>query len=304
MTYNIIALTILHILISLIYLAFMLKRKSLQQSVYRFVVVLFLPGLGILFFILSGIFSRVVKGSENIENSYQKYVRDDSHIEYVHKIDFNKEVNIVPLSDSLTLSTVQQRRAFLVDLLKKDYSRYIKVLRRAVSNEDSETSHYAGAALMEIKKQFEGLLYEKNRQYESDRANIKKLRENIETIKKYINSGLPDEVEKKEFSINLSFLLEKYLEKDRYRKQFFTDKINLDLELGNIKEAERTCKEFYRYFSHDQAPYFMLLKFFFSTNNIKSLRKVIGHIKKKKFNLSEKNRQLLYFWERQTGIVL
>lgn len=298
--YNIMALIILHLFTCLIYFAFVLHRKNLQQSIYRFMVVLFLPVLGFMYFIISGIFEKVIKESENIEKSYQEYVKDSSQKEYVQGIDYAKEVNTVPLSDSLTLGTIQQRRSFLVSLLKKDYTRYIKVLQRAVSNEDSETSHYAGAALMEIKKQFEELLRETDRKYHNDKGNIRALKNNIETIKKYLNSGLPDEIEKREFSINLSYLLEKYLEKDHGRKQYFIEKINLDLELGNIKEAETSTKIFYRHFPQDQAPYFMLLKFFFKTNNIKSIKKVLGYIKKKKLNLSEKNRQILDYWERQT----
>jgi hypothetical protein len=298
MIFNIATLAILHLFISLIFFAFTLHRKSLQQSIYRFIVVFFLPGLGLLFFLFSGMLGKIIRETENIEESYQEYIKDSEQVAYVQKIDFSRELNTVPLSDSLSLGTIEQRRAFLVDLLKKDYTRYISVLQRAVSNEDSETSHYAGAALMEIKRQFEELLREKDSKYSGDKKNINALKDNIETIKKYLDSGLPDEVEKQEYSLNLSYMLENYLEKDRLNKRYFTEKINLDLELGNLKEAEKFSKDFCRLFKDDQEPYFMLLKFFFNTNNIKSIKKVIKYIKDKQFNLDEKNRQLLDYWER------
>jgi len=304
MIFNITALAVLHLFICLIYLAFTLHRKSLQQSIYRFVVVLFLPGLGPLFFLISGILGKFLRETENIEDSYQEYVKDIKQVDYVQGIDLSRELNTVPLSDSLTLGTIEQRRAFLVDLLKKDYTRYISVLQKAVSNEDSETSHYAGAALMEIKRQFEELLREKDRKYSGDKDNLIALKNNIETIKKYLNSGLPDEVEKKEYSASLSYMLEKYLEKDHLNKRYFIDKINLDLQLGNLKEAEEFSREFCRFFKEDQEPYFMLLKFFFNTNNIKSIKKVLKYIKDRQFNLNEKNRQLLDYWERNTEGVL
>ena len=303
MAYNIISLLIVHLFISLIYFAFILHRKSFQQSVYRLIVVFFFPIAGLLFFLVSGIFGIVFKDTGNIEESYQEYVKDNSQVDYVQDIDFSKEINTIPLSDSLTLGTVKQRRAFLVDLLKKDYMRYIRVLQKAVSNEDSETSHYAGAALMEIKKQFEELLREKDRQYSRDKENIKAMQENIGIIKKYLSSGLPDEVEKKEFSINLSYMLEQYLKKDHSCKQYFMDKINLDLELGNNKEAEEYSRDFCRYFKDDQEPYFMLLKFFFHTNNLRSMRKVVSYIRERQFRLDTRNRQLLDYWERRTGVV-
>jgi len=298
MTYSIAAFMFVHILISLIYFAFILYRKNLQQSIFRFIVVLLLPGPGIIFFILSGLLNRVLKETENIENTYQEYIQDKDHINYVEGIDFQSEINTVPLGDSLTMGTRQQRRLFLLQLLKKDYSRYIKVLQKAVGNEDSETSHYAGAALIEIKKQFEQLIHSADEEYKNNSSDISAIRKNIDTIKKYINSGLSDEIERKEFAISLSYLLEKYLEKDQARKQYFIDKIKLDLDLKNYDYAEEYCKKFCHYFPEEQEAYFMLLKFFYSTHNLRSLKKVSDFIKNKQFNLNKRNKQMQDYWER------
>ncbi|MCD4670408.1 MAG: hypothetical protein K8S14_08175 [Actinomycetia bacterium] len=298
MVYNITIFISVHILICLIYSAFILYRENLQQSIFRFAVIFLLPVLGPIFFLLAGLFSRILKETENVEKTYQEYVKGDGHINYVEVIDFQKEINIIPLNDSLILGTRHQRRLFLADLLKKDYSRYIKVLQRAVSDEDSETSHYAGAALIEIKKQFEELIYSADEEYKKHSSDIGTIRKNINTIKKYLNSGLPDEIEKKEFTISLSHLLEKYLAKDHTRKKYFIDKISLDLKLKNYKDAEKYCKSFCRYFPDEQKPYFMLLKFFYSTSNLKTLKEISGLIKDKQFNLSEENKQILDYWER------
>lgn len=298
MTYNIATFIFIHILISLIYFAFILYRKDLQQSIFRFIVVLLLPVAGIIFFMLAGLLNRILKETEDIENTYQEYIKDKDYIHYVEDIDFQREINILPLGDSLILGTRQQRRLFLVQLLKKDYSRYIKGLQKAVNNEDSEISHYAGAALIEIKKQFEKLIHSADEEYKKNSNDVSAIKNNIDTIKKYINSGLSDEIEKKEFAISLSRLLEKYLEKDQSAKQYFMDKIKLDLELENYDYAEEYCKKFCRYFPDEQEAYFMLLKFFYSTHNLKSLKKVSNFINNKQFNLSKRNRQMLDYWER------
>ncbi len=246
----------------------------------------------------------MVKDTENIEQSYQDYIRDCKQAEYVEEVDLARELNTVPLSDSLTVGTVQQRRAFLAGLLKKDYTRYISVLKRAVTNEDSETSHYAGAALMEIKRQFEEHLREKEGKYSRDKEDMAALKDNIETIKKYLNSGLPDEIEKQEYTVKLSYMLEKYLEKDHYHKKYYIDKIDLDLELGNIREAKKYSRIFYHFYRDEPEPYFMLLKFFFHTRNIRSIRKVLQYIRESQFSLDEKHRQLLDYWERNSEGVL
>jgi len=303
MNYDTILLLIVHLFICFAYFIFTLRSKNMQQSIYRLVVVFFLPVAGVLFFIVSGIFGRMLKETDNIEDNYEKYVKDDKQISYIQKIDFDNELNTIPLSDSLTLSNIKQRRSFLISLLKKDYTRYLKVLQKAVCNIDSETSHYACSALMEIKKQFEELLREKNKQYTENEGNKLLLMDYIDTVKKYLESGLPDQVERREISINLSYLLEKYLEKDHSSKQYYHDKINVDLELGNYNEAEKYGKYYTKYFFDDYEPYFELMKFFYETNNIKSIKKVLDVIKARKFNLDDGHRQLFDYWERQTESV-
>jgi len=296
--YGIYAIFLVHLLISLAYFAFILCRKTLQQSMFRFTMVFLLPVLGLLFFIISGLLDRVFREKQNVEESYQKYIKDQEQIDYIGDIDFKREINTIPISDSLTMGSLQERRAFLVDLFKKDYTRYIKVLQKAVFNEDPETSHYAGAALMEIKKQFETLLRNSNKVYEKNKKDISAIRDYIDTVNKYLNSGLPDSIDKQEFGITLSYLLEKYLEKDHTIKQYYIDKINIDLRLGNRKDAEDFAKIFCNYFPTDEGPYFMLLKYFYCTNNYKSLIKVVKFIKKRFFNISGNNKEILKYWER------
>lgn len=299
--YGIYAIFLVHLLISLIYFTFTLRKNTLQQSVFRFTIVFLVPVLGLLFFMISGLFNRVFKEKQNVEESYQKYIKDKEQVDYIEDIDFKREINTIPFSDSLTLGSQQERRDFLVNLLKKDYTRYIKVLQKAVENEDSETSHYAGAALMEIKKQFEIMLRNSNNAYEENKKDIFAIKKYIDAIKKYLNSGLPDNIDKQEFRVTLSYLLEKYLGRDRTIKQYYIDKINIDLKLGNIKDAEDFTKRFCDLFPSDEEPYFMLLKYFYSTNNYRSIIKVVKFIKKRFSSISDNNKEIFKYWERFTS---
>ena len=40
----------------------------------------------------------------------------------------------------------------MIDVLKEDTMQYMEVIKTAVLNEDTETSHYAVSAVMEIKR--------------------------------------------------------------------------------------------------------------------------------------------------------
>ena len=295
MLYNIL---VAHLLISLIYFGVILKRSGFQESIYKFIVVFLLPGFGLIFFLLTWLFGKIARDTENIVESYEKSIKEEGYVEYVKEIDLEKEINIIPVQDSLSLGSFKDRRTNLIDLLKKDYSKHIAVLQKAIKNEDTETSHYAGAALMEIKKQFDLMLHSANQKFEANKNDISSAIEYIEVIKKYLNSNLPDEVDSREYYLNLSFLLEKLLSKKHDEKQLFIDKISIEIRLNNYDNAEIFSKKFGYFFPNDIEPSMMFLRLFYATNNYKSLLKVIDSLKKFDTKISGKDQDIINFWKR------
>ena len=152
---SILTILVIHFAICIIYFAINIKFKGLQDSIYRFIVVFMLPVVGFLFFIVTAISGKFAKNTDNILESYLKYIQDKKHVYYEENIDFEKGINTIPFQDSLYFSDNKDKRAYLIYILKKDFIKHIKGLQKAIESDDSETSHYAAAALMEIKKHFE-----------------------------------------------------------------------------------------------------------------------------------------------------
>jgi len=139
--------------------------------------------------------NRFAKGSDSIVKSYLDYIKDKNRVDYIEGIDFEKEINIVPLEDSLIFNEDKIKRSYLIHILKKDFVSHIKGLKKALENDDTETSHYAAAALMEIKNQFELMIQSAGKRYERDKDDVSVLQEYIDILKKYLNSDVPDKVD-------------------------------------------------------------------------------------------------------------
>ena len=232
-------------MICLIYFAVNLKFKGLQDSFYKLFIIFFLPAAGLLFFAVSAILNKIPNRSDSIVDSYLKYIREQKHIYYEEAMDFEKEINTVPLEDSLNFSDNKSKRAYLIYILKKDFVSHIKGLQKAIKSQDTETSHYAASALMEIKKQFEILLATTGENYKNNKDDISAIQEYVNTLKKYLKSGLADKVDYynylEKYSATLSELLSRHITNEVY----FVDKINCDLELRDYKSAEDFCKKFF-----------------------------------------------------------
>ena len=235
-----------HIIISIAFFIFTIKPRGFQESIFRFVIVFFLPVLGIFYFIITSIINRVVKSSGDNIKEYIDYIEDLSHIHHVKKIDFEKEINVIPAEDSLKFNENKTRRSYIIYILKKDFIKHIDSLKKALENEDSETAHYAAAALMDIKNQFEDMLTSAKKKHEKNSHDIKDLQEYINILKKYIKSGLLERFSYIEHMRLYSSLLGKLLSVYKESKSYFKDKINTDIKLKNFMEAKKYCQIFER----------------------------------------------------------
>jgi tetratricopeptide (TPR) repeat protein len=290
-------LVVIHSVICLIYFAVNLKFKGLQDSFYKFFIVFFLPAAGLLFFIVSAILSRIPKRSDSIVDNYLKYISEKEHIYYEEAIDFEKEINTVPMEDSLSFSDNKSKRAYLIYILKKDFASHIKGLQKAIRSRDSETSHYAASALVEIKKQFEILLTSAHEKYKNNRDDINAIQEYVNILKKYLKSGLTDKADYYNYLEKYSAVLTELLSRHLTNEIYFIDKINCDLELGDYKSAEDFSKRFFEYFPNSEKPYLALLKFYYLSRDVKSFTCVAKILKSKKIGLTDYGESVIKFWE-------
>lgn len=295
---RILIILIIHFVICIIYFSINIKFRGLQDSFYRFVVVFMLPVIGFLFFIVTAISGKFAKNTDNILENYLKYIKDKKHVYYEENIDFEKEINTIPFQDSLYFSDNKDKRAYLIYILKKDFVKHIKGLLKAIESDDSETSHYAAAALMEIKKYFEILIQNASENYYKNSDDINSMIEYANVLKKYLKSGIADKVDYREYLDKYSMVLEKLLLKYHENENYFSEKISTDIELGNFESANEFCKKFFEYFPNNEKPYLVLLKLYHAVRDFRSFEKTLGELKNRKITLTEYANDMIRFWEK------
>jgi len=291
-------LLVIHCLVCIVFFAVNLKIGGFQDSIYKLVVVFFLPVFGILFFIISGVLNKSVKRQKKSIRDYLKYIHDRSHIYHEEALDFESEINTVPLKDTLEFKDNKAKRAYLIYILKKDFSRYIKGLKLAIKSNDSETSHYAAAALLEIKKQFELLIQSSSDKYNEDKDNLKYMLDYIDVLKKYLKSAVADRVDYFDYLGKYSDALKKMLLKYKADDEiYWVDKISADIELGDYESALEFCRLFKKQFPNSEKPYLSLMKLFYAVKDYRIFKKILDELKRRKIGLTEQGEKIIKFWE-------
>lgn len=107
-------------------------------------------------------------------------------------VEVEKELDVIPVEEALVMNEHADRRKVMIDLLKLDAMQHIDLLQKAVSNEDSETSHYAVSAIVEVKRNLTLAMQRLSVQYEADKSNLDVLRAYAEVVDGYARSGFLD----------------------------------------------------------------------------------------------------------------
>ena len=238
-------LAVLHILLSFMY-AYdcYMEREHLEEAVFRGIICLVMPVFGYLFFWLLDYFVRrnSEEGMRNLYLGNQKAVDDFSLLRPIEK---QEEINKVPVLEALAADDYRYRRKIIMDTLKdEDIISYLPVLKRALENEDTETSHYASAVIMDAQKRAHEYLTEKEAAFEADPDDREVLEAFEQELFKVLFGDVFDERNTRKYFSVYQMVSDRLWKLEDRKDAYFHNRFLVDLELGDIGHASQTCEAF------------------------------------------------------------
>jgi len=291
----------LYVLLSLILLWFF-NRNHNQTLLIKLVVVACVPLFGWLFPIVW-----IKKPLQQSEQQFAEYIDSQQQEHKVRRIGvFNKlekqrELDIVPIEDALVVSQHRERRQALIDILKQDTIQYIEVLQRAISNEDTETSHYAVSAIMELKRKLLMSLQELEVRYEQEHSDARVSKSYIEVLAVYLKSGFLDERTKRKYQYTYLSVLAYYLQNHGKEEWILSAKFDIEIELGIFADAEVTAQQYVEYFPLSEQAHMSVLKYYFVIRSQQKLEQALNRLKSSPIRLSNEGLTTVRFWSKGVG---
>lgn len=121
-------------------------KAARKENVGMAVFFLFLPGLGYVIYFLPRLIHRLTGRESYDRDSLVKRFQIEQAAEHP---DVERALGVVPVEDAMAVSGTAEKRALLLNQLKKDVGENYKTLLAAENDEDSESAHYVAAAKME-----------------------------------------------------------------------------------------------------------------------------------------------------------
>ncbi|MDO3411582.1 hypothetical protein QWJ34_17595 [Saccharibacillus sp. CPCC 101409] len=207
-----------------------------------------------------------------------------------------REVNIVPLEEALLIGDLASRRRTMIELLNGDATRNLETIKLAVSNEDTETSHYAVSALVEIKRKLNRSLQELSVQYEFSRQDPVFLKNYAGVLHDYIRSGFLDDDTMQRLRFDLAGVLQLRIEADPGSFDAYEEKVAAELELHNYAAAETAARIFAERFPGREEPYLLLLNLYYSMRAPALFQETLLSLKRSDTRLTSRGLKSVRFW--------
>jgi UDP-glucuronate decarboxylase len=283
-------------IVATLYVVITSKKHTLSESITRLIILLLLPLAGALLLA----FSAWARGRHSKE-AFDPHMDENespqiASLGIYKRIDMKKEMNIVPIEEALLLNDTTTKRRILIDALKNDSIQHLGILQKALENEDTETSHYAATAVMEIKRK---LTLEKQKlsiKYEENKFDLETLIPYAKVLKSFIQSGLLDDrtlvKTKHTYSQVLESLLVVYPDEEIY----FVEKINIDLAIGNVDKARVMCKTFHIAHPNSETPYIVSMQMHYTLKNNRLFQESLNDLKNSPIRLSNNALNIVRFW--------
>ncbi|WP_277586476.1 hypothetical protein [Psychrobacillus antarcticus] len=292
---------LLYLAISGIILIF-ISNKSWKEWLLKMTIVSFLPGVGWLFPVFLSKAWITNRGA--LFSEYMKQQEENIDVELLKtftKVNKEKELNIIPIEDALLVNDYMTRRRVMIDVLKEDTMQYIEVIKSAVLNEDTETSHYAVSAIMEAKRKLSISLQEISVKFDQHKENNQVAKTYAEVLKKYIKSGFLDNQTLRRYKYTYIQTLHQIIINGAEDMEVFEEKFKTEMEMKEYIQAEQTCQQYLSKYPDEENAYLNLMDLYYTTRSITNMLKVLEDLKKSSIRLSNQALSIVRYWSGGLG---
>jgi hypothetical protein len=230
--------------------------------------------------------------------------------------------NVLPIEDVLESGAPVQRRSLLLSVLHEGPESFVRPLRLAGVNDDTEVVHYAVTALVELRSEFTQRISRMEKLYQQHPNSPKVIEDFADLDQEYLESGIPDSSERMERLAHCRSMLDKLLNYIAWQEtgsskmtssagevgktgyyQAQSRKVRLLKRLGNIcllqndaRGAEEAGQRLLKERPESEDGYMLILRARAAVHDDKGIADLISTVRNSGIYLSPAAREQLAFW--------
>ncbi|MFN8382605.1 MAG: hypothetical protein U0V02_11725 [Anaerolineales bacterium] len=212
---------------------------------------------------------------------------------------FHENGDIVPLEEAILINDVKVRRRFMLETLYTDPLKYLDILNIAKYNDDVETSHYATTTISKAQKDFQLSIQKLAVAVENNPDDSSTLDEYIDTLEKYIESGLLELHLLKNLRIVYSKVLDQKLEKAKNDRNIIIKKLRNCIELAEFNSAFEIGDYLILNWPTDERSWIESIRVCVNGRDGNKLQEIISSMRNQKINWTRDGKEQVKIWTEE-----
>lgn len=203
--------------------------------------------------------------------------------------DMDEEINLVPMEEAIMIDDKENLRQLLLTVLRGDVSKSISAVSKALNSSDSEASHYAASAIMDIMNDFQNTLQKFHAQLEANPDDREVNQLFIEYLIKMLNANFLSDLEIKTYVYMLQSNCETVYQKDPtiLHPEYYTSVVNLLMRIGDIQTASQWVGRLQQNYPDNMEMYRCALHFYFDIKDKNSFFHYLNQLKKSDISIDK-----------------
>ena len=253
-------------------------QNSFAKYALQSVFILLCPIVAPVFLLLGNILYRLIFRTE-IDLAAITFSKE--RVNVIELPDMEEEINLVPMEEAVLIEDKENLRHLLLNVLRGDITKSIHAVTKALNSSDSEASHYAASAIMDIIAEFQRNTLKFQSQLENDPNDAEVNALFIDYLDNMLHSGIFSEMELKTYTYMLEDTVENMHSHNpaEFKTTYFCSVINALTKIGDLQRAEKWVEQIQNECPDDIEMYRCVLRYYFETKNKEQYFKFLQKLK-------------------------
>lgn len=269
----------------------------LQETLFSLLLCIILPVAGFIFVWIKDYYAEKKEGkdfSEIFEGN--SFFRDE--LKVLKPIDRNKELNRVPMKEALVINDYELRRKMVMDTLMEDNTlEYIDMLKEALENEDSETSHYASSIIMQMQAKVQNRMTQREKEFERNPEDPEVMVLYERELFELLTSRLLEQDNLRRYFLRYKKLSDRLLEQESPEEEYIQHRLQVCFLEKNYTEAIPILDRYLELYPKSEDAVLCKIKLCIYTKDRRALEEFINSLSARPVILTQKTLEYIRFFK-------
>ena len=214
------------------------------------------------------------------------------------EVDETQDTEVVPLEEALLVNDTSVRHELMLTILHKNPADYLSLLQKASKSDDTEVTHYATTAMMEILTEYEKNMQLFEKRYQTDHG-PELLKEYILFCNEFVNAKLlPGNIEQM-YRQKLARLISEYFSSQPKKGRTIFICIENDMALGRYEHAWKMLELAKVEYPKDERVYILSTQYYDQMHRYDKIQELVRMAEVQDMILSPRGKEWLAFWSEK-----